>query len=421
MTKISGSKGWLSEYLEYRKDLFMSFFKETAEDTHPEQSLYKLLQPKGLMYGHPVVEKGNKHLAEGVTEVDKLKLLMAESLINGALVFHHQDIDTDQDFSNVIMKTVHSIGEFYNNVYPELSVSTHSVFRQKRSPLEIAEKILEKRVISTTSEKDEFWVNFFNNTLLFLDIYFFGQWMHTGADKAVADFFRDEKETLRFSVVKVFAAAAHANGTIEEQEKRLFEFFLGSSRFSDSQQKEAKKIFNKGAEIEDIYLPVQNSWILKKYFLELAILTVWADRKLEESEKVFLRKFNKSLGFFEDDLENSLLAVEGFVLENWSNLENLQGEKDYEDVSQEYLDKIQGMADKNAQKLEKEMQAQSRLNQLMRKSSNDTLSEEEETELRAGIIKVLKSVPTFVIIGLPGTFLTLPMLLKILPGAQGPA
>ena len=79
------------------------------------------------------------------------------------------------------------------------------------------------------------------------------------------------------------------------------------------------------------------------------------------------------------------------------------------------------MADKNAQKLEKEMQTQSRLNQLMRKSSNDTLSEEEETELREGIIKVLKSIPTFVIIGLPGTFLTLPMLLKILPGAQGPA
>ena len=420
MAKISGSKGWLSEYLEYRKDLFLSFFKESAEDTHPEQSLYRLLQPKGLLYGHPVVDDEDEMLAEGVTEVDKLKLLMAESLINGALVFHQKDIDTDKAFSDVIMKTVHSIGDFYNNVYPELSVSANSVFRKKKSPLEIAEKILEKRVVSTSKDKTDFWVNFFNNTLLFLDIYFFGQWMHTGADKAVAEFFRDEKETLRFSVVKVFAAAAHANGTIEEQEKRLFEYFLGSSRLSDTQQKQAKKIFQDGAEIADIYLPVQNSWILKKYFLELAILTVWADRKLEESEKVFLSNFNKSLGFFEDDLENSLLAVEGFVLENWSNLENLQGEKDYDDVSQEYLDKIQSMADKNARKLAKEMQAQSRLNQLMRKSANEDLSKAEEQELRDGIMKVLRSVPTFVIIGLPGTFLTLPMLLKILPGSQPP-
>jgi len=35
--------------------------------------------------------------------------------------------------------------------------------------------------------------------------------------------------------------------------------------------------------------------------------------------------------------------------------------------------------------------------------------------LKEDLIRVLKRVPTFVIIGLPTAFLTLPMLLKILP------
>ena len=271
------------------------------------------------------------------------------------------------------------------------------------------------RVVANKKVINDFWAIFFNNSLLFLDIYFFGQWMNTGTDKAVAEFFKQEKENLRFSVAKVFAAAAHANGYIEPQEKKLFDYFLESAELPPSQTEEAKAIFEKGVKIKDIYLPTQNSWILKKYFLELAILTVWADRKLEKSEKDFLDAFNSSLGFFEDDLENSLLAVEGFVLENWSQLANLQGEKDFEEVSQTYLDKIQSMADKNAKRIESEMKSQSRLVTLMNKSSKQKLNPEENEELRLGIMQVLKSVPTFVIIGLPSTFLTLPMLLKILP------
>ena len=152
------------------------------------------------------------------------------------------------------------------------------------------------------AKEGDFWVSFFNNSLLFLDIYFFGQWMHANVDKNVAVFFKAEKQTLRFSVVKVLAAAAHANKTIEEEEQGLFDYFLTSSHLNKRQKEEAQKIFRDGVEIEDIDLPTHNSWILKKYFLELAILTVWADRKLEDSEYDFLQRFNASLGFLRKTL-----------------------------------------------------------------------------------------------------------------------
>lgn len=413
MTINPGRKGWLKEYLEFRQEMFLSFFKDTAEDRHPEESLYRLLQPNGLLYGHPVLGDIPQEEFE-LTNLNKMKILMAESLINGSLILHHQEVNNEDDFSEVIMKTVHNIGDFYNNVYPELSVSSRTLFGRKKSPLEIAEKILEKRILMNDS-KGEFWLNFFNNSLLFLDIYFFGQWMHANIDKNVAVFFKAEKDTLRFSVVKVLAAAAHANKIIEEEEQGLFDYFLDSSHLNTKQKQEARIIFNEGVQVTDIDLPTHNSWILKKYFLELAILTVWADRKLEDSEYSFLQKFNATLGFYEEDLENSLLAVEGFVLEHWEYLEVLRSEHDYSEVSQEYVERIRKMAERNAMRIAAEMQGKSELNSLLEKAKADDLSDKEASRLKNDLIEVLKKVPTFVIIGLPTTFLTLPMLLKILP------
>jgi hypothetical protein len=409
-----GKKGWLTEYLEFRREMFQSFFQDTAKDRHPEESLYRLLRPNGLLYGHPILTADVTDKDAELSNLNKMKILMAESLINGSLILHHQEVNSADDFSEVIMKTVHNIGDFYNKVYPELSVSSRTFFGRRKSPLEIAERILEKRIRLNETNGD-FWINFFNNSLLFLDIYFFGQWMHANIDKNVAVFFKSEKETLRFSVVKVLAAAAHANKIIEEEEQGLFDYFLDSSHLNISQKKEARKMFKEGVMLEEIDLPTHNSWILKKYFLELAILTVWADRKLEDSEYEFLQKFNATLGFYEEDLENSLLAVEGFVLEHWEYLEVLRSEHEYSEVSEEYVGRIRRMAEKNAMRIATEIQGKSELNNLLEKAKADNLSDSEASQLKDDLINVLKKVPTFVIIGLPTTFLTLPMLLKILP------
>lgn len=411
MTVNPSNRGWLTNYLEYRKSIFQSFLDETASDSHPEQSMYRLLRPTGIMYGHPIATNEGQDLSK----LNKLKLLLAESLISGSLIYHHQEIDSEDDFSDVVMRTVHNIGDFYNKVYPELSVSNRTFLGKKKSPLEIAEKILEKRVMQTESNHDNFWVSFFDNIILFLDIYFFGRWMHTSSEKTIAEFFMQEKEELRFSIVKVMAAAAHANKNIEEEEQALFDFFLKSSHLLSSQKAEAKKSFEQGVHLGDIYLPSHNSWLLKKFFLELAILTAWVDRKLEESELIFLREFTKKLGFYEEDLEISLLAVEGFILENWDQLKDLQSGHVLDEIGSEYLQRIKTTTDRNAIQINNKLKNDTKLTQLLIKSRDEKLTNEEEKLLHDGLIDVLKAVPTFVVIGLPSSYLTLPMLLKILP------
>jgi hypothetical protein len=408
-------KGWLKDYLEFRQELLKDLsFDSIHKGSHPEQSLYRIVQPTGLMYGQSV-GKVNHPKNDTWSERDKMKVLLAESLISSSLLFHDKAVNSPEDISKVIMKTLDNIGNFYNNIFPELTTPAKTLFGKKRSTLEVAERILDKRIERASEFEGNFWTSFFHNSLLFLDVFIFGQWIHTNADKIVADFFRYERDELRFSVVKVIAAAAHANKEVAFEEKKLLELFIHSTNLSPEKRKEAMKIFENGVLIEDINLPAENSWILKKFFLEMAILTIWADKKFEEPEMEFLKRLATHMSFNEEDLENSLIAIEGFVLEHWEQLAYLQNKQDYNQVSEQFIKRIAKIAEKNKGRLLKEIQGSNEMVNLLRKARTNELTREENEKMRAELIHVLKTVPTFVIISLPQKFLTLPILLKILP------
>lgn len=407
-------KGWLEEYLNFRKDLLKDLTSKTkSKSAHPEHSLYRILQPTGLMYGHGLRFEGEP--TEDLSEKDRMKILLAESLISSALLYHDKTISSPDEFSQVIIKTLENIGNFYNNIFPELATPSKTLFGKRKTPLELAERILEKRIEKTIDFKGNFWSSFFHNSLLFLDVFIFGQWIHTNADKIVSDFFRYEREELRFSVVKVIAASAHANKSVEFEEKKLLELFIQSTDLSGEKRKEAIAIFERGIDISEINLPSENSWILKKFFLEISILTMWADRRVEKQEEDFLKRFSEYLSFNEEDLENSMIAIEGFVLEHWEQLEYLQNKQDYQLVSEHFINRVSKIAEKNKSRLQREIQDSEALGELLKKSRSTELNKEEQEQMRELLIAMLRTVPTFVIISLPQKFLTLPILLKILP------
>src|SRR3989337_2895818 len=317
-------KGWFKDYLELRKSALMDISNpELRRTSHPEYTLYRVLQPTGLMYGQSVASMGIPDI-DHWDEKEKLKILLTESLISSSLLFYDKPLQNEEDITDAISKTIENIGNFYNNIFPELATSTKTIFGRKKSPLELAERVLDKRIEHASNFGGNFWIYFFHNSLLFLDVFIFGQWIHTNADRIVADFFRYEREELRFSVVKVIAAASHANKEVEYEEKKLLDFFLHSTDLSSEKRKEAVLIFEQGIEVHEISLPSENSWILKKFFLEIAILTIWADKRVEEVELDFLKQFCHYLTFSDEDLETSMMAIEGFMLEHWGELENLQ-------------------------------------------------------------------------------------------------
>ncbi len=276
-----GSQGWLKEYLELRQEFFQEVTSESHKASHPDQSLYRLVQPTGLMYGQPIKLFDHPSAADW-DQKDRMKILLAESLISSALLFQGKPVRSPDEISAIALKTLESISNFYNHIFPELSTPTKTLFGRKRTPLELAEKILDKRIERSSAFSGNFWTEFFHNSLLFLDIFIFGQWIHTNADKIVSDFFKYEREELRTSLVKIMAAAAHSNHILEFEEKKLLEYFLQSAQLPLEKKNECHDIFNRGVSVEDINLPTNNSWILKKYFWRLPFLRFGPTKRWKE-------------------------------------------------------------------------------------------------------------------------------------------
>lgn len=409
-------KGWLRNYLELRKGLLKNTAIEDQKASHPEQALYRILQPTGLMYGQSFGEL-NLPVSEQLDRKSRLRIILTESLISSSLLSYNKPLNSNEELSLIILKTLESVGNFYNSIFPELATPSKTILGRKKPTLEFAEKILDKRIEHANTFAGNFWSSFFHNSLLFLDIFIYGQWIHTNSDRIVVDFLRYERDQLRFSVVKVIAASAHANKEVAPEERKLYEHFIASTDLSAEQRIEAHKIFEDGFAVEEFNITSENSWILKKFFLEMSILTIWADRKVEQEELEFLNKFCLYLDVSEDDLENSMIGIEGFILEQWEHLEYLKEKQDYKQVSEQFIKRLAVVAEKNSSRLIKSMKQNPRVLTLARKAGSTELSAEEKENVRHGLIQMLKTIPAFGIVSLPEKFLTLPILLKIMPKA----
>ena len=75
----------------------------------------------------------------------------------------------------------------------------------------------------------------------------------------------------------------------------------------------------------------------------------------------------------------------------------------------------------NKKMIATEIKESKELMTLLTKSAKESLTSEEQIIVRNQLIDILKILPTFVIIALPGSFLTLPLLMKILPESALPS
>lgn len=416
-------KGWIGEYLEMLAGIenapshLLTNFKG-VESLDNDHKLYKLTQPSGLMYGHPIRTPGNYRVSMSQwDDREKMKMILLDSLINESLILHYNSIDNQNDFRDFIYETIHGITNFY--LESEIT-DISSAALKKKDEKEIMEKVLDRRLKVRSSWDRNFWASYFENSLLFLDVYNFGLWQQhshfNGSETNMLNF----QENFRLKILLIIAAAAHANDSIEIEEKNLFQFFLKSANLSKEKERLANMYLKNSITLDDIELDGDASWILRKYMLELAILTVWADKQLEETEKEFIQGLARKFHFDEAELQSSLIAIESFVITNWEQVHFLQSRHDIFIIKDRFSKRIAKVVDKNKNAIVQEVRESKELMQLMVKMRREKLSETEKTKVKTQLMDILKTLPAFVVIALPGTFITLPLLLKLLPKSAFP-
>jgi hypothetical protein len=400
-------KGWFGEYLKLKSANF--------SDSEPEKEagLYQKLQPSGLMYGHPTMPKElDKPEFLELSQIEKMKLVLLEGFMNAAMI---APIDKAKDAEEFSQYLAESIIQFYEDVAPEAEVKDRNFWGIKLTNEEIAEKILAERLILDAQSENNFWAVFFNNSLLFLDVLFFNEWLAQAKEPSKLVAIKAKREDLKNLLIHLVAAAALADKEIDPEEQELFDEFLKSLKIRAAEGLSIETILQDGIDIDNIDLSVADSWILKKYLLELAILTVWADRVVTEEESIFIAKLAEKLGFEKQELMKSMIAIESFVISNWGSIPFLQEKHNFSTVGDRFVELVSQAVSLDQEDLKKQLAASQEISTLLTKAGDNSLNEDEQKKLRALLIEGLKNLPMFVITSLPGSFLTLPLLLKILP------
>ena len=324
-------------------------------------------------------------------------------------------VDKPKDAEEFSEFLADSIIQFYEDVDPEAEVKGRNFWGIKLTKKEIVERILAERLILDEQSDNNFWTVFFNNSLLFLDVLFFNEWLAQAKEPTKLVAIKAKREDLKNLLIKLVAAAALADKEIDPEEQELFDEFLKSLKMPAEEGLSIETVIQDGIDIDTIDLSIADSWILKKYLLELAILTVWADRVVTDEESIFIAKLADKLGFEKQELMRSMIAIESFVISNWGSIPFLQEKHNFSTVGDRFVELVSQAVNLDQDDLKTQFSASQEISTLLSKASDNSLSEDEQKKLRALLIEGLRNLPMFVITSLPGSFLTLPLLLKILP------
>ncbi len=419
------NKGWIRSYADFLEGVILKLkygeqpFASRVEKDF-DKNFYRLIQPTGLMYGHPLQPAGNYNVKMKYwNEREKLSFILFDSFIHNSYLLRESGYQNN--IKDLVYDSVKELVEYYQVTHPQINIKEKTLFGKRKNEILIAEDLIQSRVRVKSGLKRNFWAGFFYNSLLFLDVYFYGLWLQKKDGLITLDDFEIQQEKLRLAILKIIASASQADQAIGYEEKKLYKFFLQSAGLSPSAEKEAREYLTTRIKIDDIDFPHVDSWLMRKYLLELAMLTIWSDKEVKEMEKDYLNKLAKKLHFTEEELESSLLAIESFVITNWEQVHFLQSKHNFQIVRDQFASRVGKLLVKNKKAVEKELKESKELMMLLRKATKHELTDEEKIKVKTQLIDVLKTIPTFVIIALPFTFITLPILLKMLPPGAFPS
>lgn len=419
-------KGWLKQYLKLRNNytLKMEYDRLMENDSNhePETILYELLQPTGLLYGHPanipIFYKSFLRAlrTEKMPVADKTKIVLTESFLHSGLNSpRYKQITHKLDLADAILESAIFIGRFYKTVYPDtFNTQSPGLFRREKSGLELSESVINMRIEHEAIQASNFWEKFFNTSLLFLDLLYFGQWLIAFREEKQAQSMIESHKADRLLIFKTILAAAYSNKTLEKEEKQLIQNYVELAQFEEDTYQQTIELIEKGISLADIDYKSVRSKVMKKHLMELAILTVSADREINTQEEDFLEKLRIELKLDELTFHISLIGVESFIVEFWQHLQ-VQNEDNISKLGDHLLDKIAYMLNKQAKDLMAAVQKEDHVLKLLQKYQLENLSTEDRNKLKKGLFEIISNLPHFSAIALPKAYLTFPKLIKVFP------
>jgi hypothetical protein len=400
-----GSKGWIKKYFSVMANYADYLDKYPGTILCPEELIYGYLQPTGILYGYPtsLVFLDDAYIQKWTSE-ETFKVLLLEGLI---LIDHIQKGKFDQAS---LEKSLLSYVAFYERTELERAKKSWLHFKGM-TVYEKLESIIDQRVDIKASFSNKLWTSYLYNSLLFHDLLLYHEY-NLGVNPSLLRIKRGE---VMLDMVKVVAAAANVDGDPEDEEFKIFEVFIASADLDDERRDQAESFFKARKTLDEIEFKYEKSWLLCRYILELAILTVWSDQEVVDSEHVFLNRLVEKLGIDEDEKDKSFVAIQSFVDKNKGNIPFLQDKNGMAMLMSGATDRWAKILGRSKDKLAQELSQSKELVSLIAKSTTDDLTKEEKEKVKRQFKDLARTIPSLGLFLLPGGSLLLPIILKIIP------
>jgi len=399
------SKGWVKKYFSLIENYETVLQKFPGSILNSEELVYAFIQPTGLMYGHPTSFVFlDDEFIKRLSLDESFKILLLEGLF--LVDYIHKGKINHANLEESLTRFV----SFYESTQLEkakkgwLNFSNLDVFEK-------VESIISQRVKIKGNIANKIVSTYLYNSLLFHDLVLYQDYLTVNNSFNLVE----KRSEIMLDLVKIVALSAKSDGYISDEEKGIFKIFLASANLNSNQKHEAETFFETSKSLADIDFIFEKSWLLRRFVLEIAILTLLTDTGLSNLEQQFLIDLTDKLNLKIADRDNAHIAIQSFVLSNHDDSLFLKGKNDVELMLSGAGKRWSKILGRNKDKLAIELKNSKELVSLISKSTQRDLTKDEKEKVKAQFFDLAKTIPSLALFMLPGGAVILPVVLKLIP------
>jgi hypothetical protein len=324
------SSNWFEQYLAFRLEhpasldipdpaQFGLSEEQVREVPILQNPLYAMLLHSGIVYGFPFLSPFKPVPPGDYEDRWRTKLILLDTILFSTIEDLKQRDGARSHYPEQLEEAGNLIRAYYRGI-----LSAHAgeeVFS--------IEQQLAHRVMFHRNWLD--WRRTGINAHLFWDWFFFQLYMREAVRGRGADFDFEalvaEKKAMKWLSMQLIAAAAHSDRKVKRREGILAHHFQKSAQFfSQGERDRLGRMFEKGIRLDELHFP-ETEWMAKRYWLDLSLLVIYADKDIHEAEEGFLHQLMHRLGLPESELTESKLALGGFLLRFGRKMPFISGRK----------------------------------------------------------------------------------------------
>jgi len=431
-----GKRGWFATYLAYRQahpferrlpSSGVRMVEDPTVHNESDEAIYYFLQPTGLLYGAPLDQPFPEQDYPGSEyhgTAERAHLIFLEALFASLVADREFLLEGLVDEADRLAPAVDMAMEYFVN-YPATDARPGGALPDVRAWLYHfgRERLRFEREIShriRAAGDGTILPQFFSaNSFQFLELYHCLLWQRQRLidpefDLGTLHDLYAQQATQREALLRLTIAVAHADGVVSEPERVLIERLLSSARLPAATETALRRAMVEGLRVEDVELPPM-PWIIRRYVLELVLLTVMLDREVTPAEQETVAYMVERLGLWGEERHQSQTALEMFLLDKGDRLHFLKRRPERGQLREHLREKATLALRRNMHRIVNEVRETQELYALLNKATHTALTPEEWKKVNAQLLDVMKTIPAVAIWALPGGGFVLPILIKLLP------